>query len=92
MAARYRNYIGYDKRDYRCTGKPAELFGGDDEETPPAREKETTELDAVSVAVLEFLRDKVGEMAVPILDHPFGLFDVTQLISAHAQKKNKVAI
>jgi hypothetical protein len=87
MAARYRNYIEYDKRDYNYTGKPVELFGGDDEEPPQVCEEETTKWNDVSMAVFEFLRDKVEEMAVPILDHPFGLFDVIQLFSMHAKKE-----
>ena len=88
MAARYKNYLGYDKRDYHYPEK-TDPYG--DEEEPVEYVEETTEWDDVSMAAFEFLRDKVEEMAVPILDQHFGLFDVIQLLSMHA-KKNKNTI
>ena len=86
MAARYKNYLGYDKRDYHCPEKSADVF--DEEDVSEACVEETTEWDDVSITVFEFLRDKTEEMAVPILDQHFGLFDVVQLFCKHA-KKNK---
>ncbi len=89
MAARYKNYLGYDKRDYHYPEK-ADAYG-DEENASKAYVEEPAEWDDASMAAFEFLRDKVEEMAVPILDQHFGLFDVFQLLSMHA-KKNKNTI
>ena len=85
MASRYENYLGYDKRDYHCPEKAADTF--DEEDVSDACVEGTTEWDKVSMIAFEFLRDKTEEMAVPILDQHFGLFDVIQLISMHAKKE-----
>ena len=85
MTARYKNYLGYDKRDYHCPEKAAYTF--DEEDVSEACVEETTEWDQVSMTAFEFLRDKTEEMAVPILDQHFGLFDMIQLISMHAKKE-----
>ena len=78
MAARYKNCLGYDKRDYLY---PVEI--NNDEEEIVEEVRETNEWDEVSLEILEFLRDKVEEMAVPLLDQHFGLFDVIQLFSTY---------
>ena len=83
MAAKYKNYLGYDKRDYHCPEKPEGVF--DEHDVSDMSVEETAEWDDVSIAVFEFLRDKTDEMAVPILDQHFGLFDVVQLFSMHAK-------
>ena len=85
MAARYKNYLGYDKRDYHRPEKAADIF--DEEDVSDMYVEETTEWDKVSMIAFEFLRDKTEEMAVSILDQHFGLFDVIQLISIHAKKE-----
>nr|QBK85522.1 MAG: hypothetical protein LCMAC101_01090 [Marseillevirus LCMAC101] len=90
MAAKYKNYLGYDKRDYRCPEKAADANGVDEEDTIEYVE-ETCEWDEVSLLEFEFLRDKVDEMAVPLLDQHFGMFNVVQLFFAHAIKnKNTI--
>ncbi len=80
MAARHKNYLGYDKRDYHY---PEKSDVNDDEDAPEEYAEETAEWNEVSIEAFEFLRDKVEEMAVPILDQQFGLFDVVQLFSMH---------
>jgi len=90
MAAKYKNYLGYDKRDYRCPEKAADINGVDEEDMIEYVE-ETGEWDEVSLAEFEFLRDKVEEMAVPLLDQHFGMFNIIQLLSVHATKnKNTI--
>ena len=84
MAAKYKNCLGYDKRDYKCSEKAIDA-NGDEEETIEYVE-ETDKWDEVSLEVFEFLRNKVDEMAVPLIDQRFGLFDVVQLFSAYATK------
>ncbi len=84
MASRYKNYLGYDKRDYHYPEKAD--VNGDEEDAPEVCVEETAEWDEVSIVAFEFLRDKVEEMAVPILDQQFGLFDVVQLFSMHVKK------
>lgn len=90
MAAKYKNYLGYDKRDYypEKTDVSSSVY---EEDTLDVYVEEKFEWDEVSMEAFEFLRDKVEEMAVPILDQHFGLFNVTQLLSTHA-KKNKNTI
>jgi hypothetical protein len=82
--SKYRNYLGYDKRDYHHPEKGSDTFC--EEEIQDVYVEETTEWDDVSMEVLEFLQDEVVSMAVPLLDQRFGLFDIIQLISAHARK------
>jgi hypothetical protein len=83
MAARYKNCLGYDKRDYSCPEK-TNAAGIDDEEETSECVEPIHEWDDVSLVIFEFLQDKIEEMAVPLLNRGFGMFDVIQLLSAHA--------
>ena len=92
MAAKYKNCLEYDKRDYVCSPSiPSyslnSIEGAEFNEYEEDIEynEEANELDEISLEAFEFLRDKVESMAVPILDQRFGLFDVIRLISAHAK-------
>lgn len=82
--SKYKNYLGYDKRDYHYPEKGSDMF--DEDEVQDVYVEETTDWEDVSMEVLEFLQDKTISMAVPLLDQCFGLFDIIQLISAHARK------
>ena len=84
--SKYKNYLGYDKRDYHCPEKGPDIF--DEQDIHEVNMEDTAEWDDVSMEVLMFLQDKVDSMAVPILDQRFGLFDIIQLISTHAKKNN----
>jgi len=83
--SKYKNYLGYDKRDYHYLEKESDIF--DEQDIREVIVEDTTEWDEVSMEVLVFLQDKVVSMAVPILDQSFGLFDIIQLISTHAKKE-----
>ena len=85
MAARYKNCLGYDKRDCQYPEKALEIYN--EEDIPETYMEETTEWDDVSMEILYYLQDNVKAMVVPILDQRLGLFDVIQLISVHAKKK-----
>ena len=83
MAAKYKNCLEYDKRDYVCSPSihSAEGIEFSEYEEDIDYNEEANELDEISLEAFEFLRDKVEEMAIPILDRQFGLFNVVQLFS-----------
>ena len=90
MASKYKNYLGYDKRDYHPekTDVYSSVY---EEDTLDMYMEEKIEWDEVSMEAFEFLRDKVEEMSIPILDQHFGLHQIIQLLSTHV-KKNKNTI
>ena len=91
MAAKYKNCLEYDKRDYVWSPLYSlnSIEGAEFNEYEEDIEynEEANELDEISLEAFEFLRDKVEEMAIPILDRRFGLFNVIQLFSLIISKR-----
>jgi hypothetical protein len=86
MTTKYKNCLGYDKRDYQYLDRITDF---PDEEDIPQEYLEESQWNDVSMAILEFLRDNIRDMAIPVINlessDRLELFDIIQLISAHTK-------